>query len=270
MAWLSFSFQLLLVGSLCIVTGCQSTASRVDKIAAEHGFSQHEVIGKGFRHRVYANSHRDSNRPLHIYLEGDGSPWWNRNTVAVDPTPRIPLMLKLMAQDSSPAVYLGRPCYHGFSSDDGCSPLLWTHRRYSPEVINTIQSALNKVLKSRKHQRVVLIGYSGGGAVAMLLAGIQPDVEAVVTLAGLMDIEAWAKHHQYSPLRGSLNPLDQVVLDSSVLQKHYIGENDKVVPAHVMIPAHVQLKTGGVTLLPGIDHACCWESVWPGLLKQLP
>ena len=260
----------LLAACLLTVAACTSTVSRVDNIATQHGFKADVVKGKSFRHRVYANMQNDATRPLHVYLEGDGIPWWNKTTVSPDPTPRTPLMLNLMALDSAPSVYLGRPCYHGFASDPGCNPLLWTHQRYSPEIIDSLSAVLDNILRTRKNKQVVLIGYSGGGAIAMLLATRHPEVEAVVTLAGLIDTSAWTQHHGYSPLKGSMNPVEHARLGSSVQQKHYVGEDDQIVPASLMQPAHARLKTGGLTRLPAVDHACCWEKLWPGLLKQLP
>ncbi|CAL1241117.1 protein of unknown function [Candidatus Methylocalor cossyra] len=42
---------------------------------------------------------------LHVYLEGDGRPWQTRWHIAEDPTPREPVMLRLMARDHQAALY---------------------------------------------------------------------------------------------------------------------------------------------------------------------
>src|SRR6266545_4164343 len=75
------------------------------------------VEGEGFAHVVYrpAGLRPDGGRVLHIYLDGDGTPW-ERGRPAPDPTPRAPLVLRLMALDPAPRVYLGRPCYHGLAA----------------------------------------------------------------------------------------------------------------------------------------------------------
>ena len=67
-------------------------------------------------------------------------------------------------------------------------------------------AALSDILQRRPYQGLVLIGYSGGGVLAMLLAEQFPATQAVVTVAGNLDTDAWAIEHGYSPLRGSLNP----------------------------------------------------------------
>jgi hypothetical protein len=67
---------------------------------------------------------------LHVYVEGDGAPYWQRDLTAPDPTPRNPLMLRLMALEPDQGIYLGRPCYLGLCRDVGCHPAFLTLRRY--------------------------------------------------------------------------------------------------------------------------------------------
>lgn len=112
--------------------------------------------------------------------------------MATDPGPRNPLMLKLMALDTAPAVYLGRPCYPGLSRQPPCNPALWTSGRYSPQVLASLARALQTLIRDTGSRGIVLIGHSGGGTLAMLLAARVPDVRAVVTLAGNLDPDACA------------------------------------------------------------------------------
>ena len=71
---------------------------------------------------------------------------------------------------------------------------------------------------------VVLIGYSGGGVLAVLIAPQVPG-SAVVTIAANLDVEAWARWHQYTPLSGSLNPATQPPLDA-LHEWHLVGDRD--------------------------------------------
>ena len=122
-----------------LACGCASPAARLSSRAADLGFTRAIVAGAGFDHVVFrARAHvggtsiPDAPRVLHVYLDGDGSPWTGREPTD-DPTPRNPLVLRLMALDAAPRIYLGRPCYHGLANAPRCTPALWTTRRYARE-----------------------------------------------------------------------------------------------------------------------------------------
>ncbi|MCI0654784.1 MAG: dienelactone hydrolase family protein [Methylococcaceae bacterium] len=206
---------------------------------------------------------------MHIYLEGDGAPWLDRRRIAPDPTPRNPLMLSLMALDSSPALYLGRPCYHGFSDTAACNPLLWTHRRYSAEVIDSMAGALRNYLASHSYSQLVFAGYSGGGTLAVLLASRFPGTKAVVSLAGNLNIDQWTEYHRYSTLEGSQNPAKLPPLPASVKEMHFVGRNDDNVLPEFVVARKNSRANVEVTVLENFDHTCCWEKIWPSILKRI-
>lgn len=225
------------------------------------------VEGAGFRHVVYLNRRaEDSGEALNVYIEGDGAPWILRRFVAKNPTSANTLMLHLMAQDSAPALYLGRPCYFGLHQDAGCDPKYWSSDRYSAAVVNSMAAALARVAPGRE---VNLFGHSGGGALAVLLAARVSRVKAVVTLAGNLDPDAWTRRHRYEPLRGSLNPSLQPPLPSTIAQYHLAGGGDKNVDTE-SIEAFARGQPGAVfRLYPEQRHVCCWETVWPEILGNL-
>jgi pimeloyl-ACP methyl ester carboxylesterase len=205
-------------------------------------------------------------RELHVYLEGDGRPWLSRQEVAQDPTGRDLLALRLMARDPVDSIYVGRPCYHGFAADPGCQPWWWTHGRYSPEVVRSLVAAIRGILPARPPSRIVLIGYSGGGVLAILMAPHLEGVSQVITIAANLDIDAWADHHGYSPLRGSLNPARQAPLDEGLRQLHLIGDQDTRVP-HTSLTAYLARNPKAtLRILPGFDHRCCWVEQWPDIV----
>jgi hypothetical protein len=141
----SFIILSLLVAAL---VACSSPAERINKEAAGYGFISQVIEGRGYKHQVY-HAHQQGYKQeatLHVYLEGDGMPWVNHQWVASDPTSREPLMLRLMAIDTAPSLYLGRPCYHGYSSTPPCTPGLWTDARYSENVIAGMAQVLNFAL----------------------------------------------------------------------------------------------------------------------------
>ena len=250
-----------------ILAGCASPAARVDRLAEQWGMEQQWVEGEGFQHKVYRKRGQSEPAPVHIYIEHDGLPWRTQTAVSDDPTPRNPLMLRLMAQDPAYSIYLGRPCYFTPAAAPGCNPLMWTHARYSDQVVRSMLAALRPLLKP--NQSVIFLGYSGGGALAMLLAERYPHTRAVVTVAGNLDTEAWARHHAYTPLSRSLNPVTRPSLSPHILQRHYLGGADRHVPPAVVKKFTETRRAGEVIEIPQFDHACCWADLWPEILSEL-
>lgn len=262
--------MLLVVGLVTSLVGCAgSPAQRVDYEAHKLGFTRATVQGDEFLHVVYFNKPSAITNRLHVYLEGDGSPWIRDRWVSADPTPRKPLMPRLMAQDPESSVYLGRPCYHGLADRSPCNPEFWTYGRYSKRVVDSMVAALNVILNERRSTQLVLIGYSGGGTLAMLLAERFSQTWAVVTLAGNLDPQAWAAHHRYSPLWNSLNPTLRAPLPREIRQIHLIGGKDVVIPLELSISAVSRQQDPQVKIIANYDHKCCWSELWPSILADL-
>jgi pimeloyl-ACP methyl ester carboxylesterase len=233
------------------------------------GFVRQVIRGTDYNHVVYRNTAERKDGVLHVYLEGDGTPWLTPDWIAADPTPREPLALELMAQDGAPSLYLGRPCYHGLAEIPPCNPLLWTSRRYGPEVIDSMTAALQKFLSQSLYDGIAFIGYSGGGTLAMLLAERFPQTRAVLTVAGNLDPERWAAWHDYSPLTGSLNPATRLPLRSDIVQLHFAGGRDENMPVELTSFTISQQPFAKLIVINTSDHECCWQSEWPLILKKL-
>lgn len=223
--------------------------------------------GDGFDHIAYFKQGQATNHhALHVYLEGDGTPWLRRGTPAPDPTPRKPLMFDLMTRDPAPSLYLGRPCYHGLR-DSACTPEKWTNKRYSEEIVASMSAALDGATTG--YRSMVLLGYSGGGTLAMLLAERQPRVVALVTVAANLDTAAWTQLHGQQPLDGSLNPALRPPLRADIRQLHYTGAEDDNVPPQ-LVRAAISQQAGAIFReYPKQDHSCCWSKVWPQVLAEL-
>jgi pimeloyl-ACP methyl ester carboxylesterase len=179
-------------------------------------------------------------------------------------------MLKLMTSDKSNSLYLGRPCYFNSSrsdmADTDCEPNFWTNARYSEEIVNSMVTALRQHLKNHPQQGVSLIGHSGGGTLAVLMAARMAEVDQVVTLAGNLDIEAWARLHHYTPLNHSLNPADLKRL--YIKQLHFIGDKDNNIPP-TLSKAWAKSMGQSLYILKDADHNCCWLMHWPDVLRQI-
>lgn len=258
---------------LILLQACTAQSRLLDQEASKRGFKRHIVQGVEFQHVIYAQqgikSTAKNNSVLHVYLDGDGTPWINNRLIAADPTPVNPLMLNLMALDNAPSIYLGRPCYHGFSTLSPCTPELWTSARYSLQVVKSMQQVLLDYMHQAGYNEVVLIGHSGGGTLAMLLAERVSQTSAVITIAGNLDIDAWTHYHGYSTLTDSLNPAQRPGLDAAIRQYHLIGKADKNIPYHLLEPVLQRQTNARVLLWENFDHACCWQNIWQEFLQCL-
>ncbi len=259
---------LLMTALITISAGCVDGGQRAARIARQAGFQEDLVLGATFRHRVYRNGAtvRRASGPLHIYIEGDGRPFIEPTTVALDPTPRDPLMLRLMALDPAPSVYLGRPCYFGLNRDHNCNPGYWTLKRFSPEVVQSLLTAMRAEIERSGAHRVELYGHSGGGSLAMLLAARVPEVTRVVTIGANLDTAAWCSLHGYTPLLGSLNPVEQSPPPPSVRVLHLVGSEDTNTPPQLVRSAAG--TNGSVRVIRGYTHNCCWQEIWPSVLPD--
>jgi len=232
------------------------------------GFEKQIVAGAGFRHVVFRNS-LTTGGVLHVYIEGDGAPFRRRDEVANDPTPHNLLMLHLMSEDSAPSIYVGRPCYFGLYADRECTPRMWTLRRYSPEIVDSMAAVIRAESERRGVRGVEIYGHSGGGTLAILIAQRLLTVSRVVTIGANLDIAAWTTLHGYSALEGSIDPVNAPARNNLEVL-HLVGSNDTNTPPSLVQSAARARGGETVRIVPGFDHACCWESLWPSILKEPP
>lgn len=210
------------------------------------------------------DAHTDT---LTVYIEGDGLAWLSPSQASDDPTPRNPVGLALALQHpSGMAAYLARPCqYVGPSDEKNCRKTYWTDGRFAPEVIEASDQAIS-ILKQRVGaSRLVLVGYSGGGAVAALVTARRNDVVRLVTVAGNLDHHAWTSMHRVPALEKSLNPADEWRALVHVPQKHFVGGRDDVVGRAVLDSYASRFPSDRrpeVITLSDFDHVCCWIENW--------
>ena len=215
-----------------------------------------------------------SSREVSIYIEGDGLAFLDATTISRDPTPSDPVSLRLAAADPSANVaYLARPCqYQTAERLSGCSYAYWTNARFAPELVKEMNVAVNAIVAASGAARVRLYGYSGGGVIAALLAGQRADVVFLATAAAPLDHGEWTRIGRYSPLDRSLDAIDWVQAIKRVPQVHFAGAEDRLVPSSVIkrFADRVRAEGGDVAFVtvPGTDHYCCWDDVWPALYRE--
>lgn len=210
---------------------------------------------------------------LSIYIEGDGLAFVDEVTPSADPTPRDPIALRLaIAAPQRPAAYLARPCQYVMRARlRGCDVAYWTSRRYAPEIVDAMDRSVDEVKRLFGARRVVLVGYSGGGALAVLLAARRRDVAAVLTIGANLDLGYWTHRDKLAPLAGSMDPASVARQVAEVPQVHFAGSRDRVVGADVVRAylAHLPRPNRATLVeIDGFSHICCWVDAWPKLVAR--
>jgi len=252
--------------SICVTGACATQAAA--QFARDEGFTVEQTEGDGYLHQVYWRAAKDSNT-VWIFVEGDGHPWSKDGKFVMDdPTATYPLALRLAALSKGAVAYLGRPCYLSAVRDHRCTPATWTMDRYSNAVVVSMNAAAKKLAVQLHASQVVLVGHSGGGALAALMARELPAA-AIVTIAANLDVTAWAAEHGYLPLTGSRNPADEPPLPESVLQLHLLGGQDSNVTESMSARYLDRVPIKAVQRYQSFDHSCCWTWEWPAMQRKV-
>ena len=252
----------------CAIHSPEATAVAISDKAQ---LSKAELKGGEFVLRVYYRFDSPG-LPLHIYVEGDGRAWLTKTRASYNPSPRNPVSLTLAAQQHRGNVmYIARPCqYVSFEKNPKCGYPYWTDRRFAPEVIDSVSAAIDIGKKRASAEELEIIGYSGGGAVAVLVAARRSDVSGIRTVAGNLDHSVWTQHHKVDPLRGSLNAADVAEKVAHIPQIHYVGSKDDNIGHYVA--ESFRAKAGRdncikVEIVGGATHSNGWEQAWSGLIN---
>lgn len=262
-------FGATLLSFLCGCSGMHGLTSSSEaavNFAASHGFERRIYRVGGFEITSFVRKPALS-RELTVYIEGDGAPW-HRSMPPRDPTPRRLIVLQLAAKDDrNPVLYLARPCQ--FLEEDQlqrCSADYWTDSRYSGEVIVAFDMIITQAMHEYGASRLNLVGYSGGGTIALYLAGRRNDVARLTTIASPLNPALWTEYHGISPLTGSSGEVEAWQKLEKVQQFHLVGEKDSIVPPALMksmLPPGVKPM-----VIQGYDHECCWVRDWEKLLAE--
>lgn len=210
-------------------------------------------------------------RILTVYLAGDGRAYVTPTRVSPDPTPTDPVALRLALADpaTGPVAYLARPCQY-VMPDHGrnCSRPYWTQKRYAPEIVSSLNTAIDILKQKTGTTELIFAGYSGGGALAVLVAARRSDVVGIVTIVSNLDLAYWTKRDNLTPLNGSLDPVDVGSKVASIPQIHFTGAKDTTVGPDVVQAYLSHLPPASparMVVQPDFDHFCCWTDQWPEL-----
>lgn len=253
---------------ILLVTGC--AAPPTAKLAAQNNFNKIYIQTAKFNLASYQKILKYG-ADVNIYIEGDGSAWRARNRLSADPSPHYGTTMQLAILDPNPnVVYLARPCqYSPQDLKTVCDSKYWSLARYSQEVVSALDSAISQIKMQYHAKQIHLIGYSGGGALAVLIASQRTDIASIRTVAGNLDLCTMDKIHDTTPLSESLDPLAVAKQVQHISQLHFVGGKDHIVPQIVAknFVKESGLDANAVVVINKASHNTHWDKHWLQLLQ---
>ena len=245
---------------------------RAQSYAGKNGFTRKNIKTENFTLVAFMRLRRPGEGKVRIYIEGDGSAWINRRTLSTNPTPRKPMVIELAGLDlSANVVYLARPCQYVRKDEDGnFKSEYWAQKRFSVEVIGSMNEAISRIKEFAKAENVELVGFSGGAAIAAILAAEREDVTALITIAGNLDPAGVNKANGVDPFTEYVDPMEYAPMLKDMPQRHFAAQRDRIIPLEVT--KKFVFETGDIaltrlTVVPGTEHSKGWTKKWPELLN---
>lgn len=206
----------------------------------------------------------DPKAATYIFIEGDGRAWRDGGrSPPDDPTPShsLALTLALSTEGQHSVIYIGRSCQFtqhipNPKASGTCTLEKWTTARFSPNYIADVIRYLKPHLSDASPS--ILIGHSGGGAVALLVAK-ELEPACVVTLASPVNTHTWTTSQKLQPLSKSLNPYDYLSAVPPSKRIHYYGGRDRVVP---ISSSGLSQRSDRVRLIERNTHSKGWQKTW--------
>ncbi len=254
------------------LVGC-STTSDISKhivaenIAATAGFEKKLVQGGKFLFTTFQKN-ISHHKPYIIYIEGDGQ-IAKGSVISLDPTPKTPMLITLITLDKREnLVYLARPCQHTpMELNPNCNKEYWLDKRMSEDSVESMNEAIKHIAANNP---IDLVGFSGGGGMAILIAAQNHNVRSITTIAGNLDTLAFTEFHRVRPIKYSLNPIDYAKQVNNIPQLHLSGGNDRVVPALIadnFVKVSDNPKCIQHRIFPNNTHTRGWNNVWGEILE---
>ena len=204
-----------------------------------------------------------------VYVEGDGHAVSRSGRISADPTPYYPVGWMLARQDTAPAVlYLARLGQYNPRFATAQYNKFWGEARFAQTIVQAMNHTLDVVKERLQIERIHLVGFSGGGAIACLLAARRNDVASLVTVCGLLDHAFWTRKNGYTPLSASLNAADEAQKVRHIPQIHFFGTNDSVITPDISWQfLHSAEFSHAERIAVEARHNSGWEQAWPALLS---
>lgn len=244
----------------------------LDGRASAASMHYQEISTGSFVLATYARI-RDTNQPVTIYVEGDSRGWLPSTEPGHDATPDGGLGLRLATLDpSANVVYIAQPCQFD-SSLPVCAEFAKADTRYAEQIMAAMNRAIDHFVVVFPHPHINLVGYSGGGAVAAVLAARRHDVATLRTIAGNLDPEGNGRYHAADPQEDFVDPIDYASRLYALPQEHLVGDKDDVVPPFLtenFIKAIGTSYCVRVIHIPEATHKTGWEQAWKTHVTDIP
>jgi len=260
---LKYSYILLSILSCLSISSCNSLSYSQ---ALKNLYQDGKNTSATFIHKTLYKEGTQHSGLLTVFIEGDGMPWQTETRIANDPTSNKPMLLAMMDRLDGDRLFLGRPCYFKIN-DSKCDFRYWTSHRYNQEVLDSMAKVIEKTLNLETYHTLALVGHSGGGSIASLIACRFKLPTRLVTLGANLDINAWTTHHSWTPLTASLNPAEAAQTCSNVSERHLHGEDDQVVPSHLN-QKYYQAHQTKPLLFKHQGHTN-WAKRWPEIYQAI-
>lgn len=261
--------KVFLLTALLVFSGCDAQYNRMlvteaSEIASDANLAPETFkIGK-FTIKAWLRHARGS-KETRVYFEGDGCAWVEGGTSpSSDPTPINPIGLKLASVDlSKSVVYLSRPGQ--YETAKITEQKYWTSHRFSPEVILAYQVILRQLKARLKAKKWHFLGYSGGAAIALLVASKTQNIAQITTFAGNFAPHEWTNCRSLSQLSGSLSPMNFTKKLRKIQQIHYVGAKDDVISLQSSQSYIHKLKgenSWQLIKVADFQHDSSWHVLW--------
>lgn len=196
-----------------------------------------------------------------VFVEGDGFAYLTREQPSADPTPRNAVALEMAraATAQHEVVYLARPGQWGTAPS--YTPADWTTRRFSSALVSAQARAVEEV---GGDDPFVLVGYSGGAAIARVAARYTGALAGVITVAGNLypnTTNAYNKVPPFTDLHDELGNGEPFEANLPVLVVR--GSDDRIIPP----PSEPDTACRQTLVVPathaGLNNGQPWASLWP-------
>ena len=267
-----FKYYTIIFTIVLLSSGCVSKLSpkvrqyTADTVAQSGNLVQQKIATDDFLLTTYQRFDSTAdNKQMVVYIEGDGMAWISRDQLSSNPTPVQPIALKLASIDTNANVlYVARPCQYLWPQKmNRCSSRYWSDKRGSEEVISSINQAISIVKQKQNISSIRLIGYSGGGGIAALIADRRADVNEFVSVSGNLNYKLFTQTHDLSPMNRSIDPITVANQIGSIPQIHYVGADDKIIPKQIALSFSDKVK-----VINNVSHDN-WPDKWAQILKTV-
>lgn len=268
------AFLTILILGGCIATSLPTLRTETaQRIAAPAWMIKRDIPAAPYLLRAYERIHKRGGI-ANIYIEGDGINGKYASGKRADFTPVNPVALHLASKDNAEnLIYLARPCqFTGrIAYPHKCENMEWQEERFSQDVINTYNNALDEIRNRYNIRGFHITGYSGGAAIATILAAQRKDILSLRTVAGIMDNQAYTAMNNNFPLSSNaLNPVNYASDLVKIPQYHFTGGQDHLVHASILnsyLQALPPTHCVQTLLVQEAEHEAGWVDKWPEILK---